>query len=70
MSVNEVCDCLKNEILGLKTMMIPVYVQDFQEANISGRVLATCNIEELKQVRAIIKVNIQLKESFQILTGY
>ena len=50
MSVNDVCDCLKNDIVGLKTAMISVYVHDFNEYNISGRVLATCVLDELKPV--------------------
>jgi hypothetical protein len=51
MSVNDVCDCLKNDIAGLKTTMISIYVHDINEYNISGRVLATCQLDELKQVR-------------------
>lgn len=50
MSVNDICDCLKNDILGLKASMIPIYIHDFNEYNISGRVLATCELDELKQV--------------------
>lgn len=50
MTVNDICDCLKNDIVGLKSTMIPIYVQDINENNISGRVLATCEIEELKPV--------------------
>jgi hypothetical protein len=49
MSVNDICDCLKNDILGLKSSMISIYIQDFNELNISGRVLATCELDELKQ---------------------
>ena len=30
--------------------MMAIYVQDFNEYNISGRVLATCELDELKQV--------------------
>ncbi|UJR25141.1 hypothetical protein I4U23_006500 [Adineta vaga] len=50
MSVNDVCDCLKNDIVGLKTSMIPIYTQDFNEYNISGQVLVTCVLDELKQI--------------------
>ncbi|CAF3900552.1 unnamed protein product [Rotaria sp. Silwood2] len=50
MSVNDICDCLKNDIVGLKTAMIPIYIHDINEYNISGRVLATCELSELKQV--------------------
>jgi hypothetical protein len=41
---------LKTDIIGLKTTMIPIYIQDMNENNISGRVLATCELEELKPV--------------------
>ncbi|CAF0782612.1 unnamed protein product [Rotaria sordida] len=50
MSVNDICDCLKNDIIGLKTAMIPMYIHDINEYNISGRVLATCDLSELKRV--------------------
>ncbi|CAF1117906.1 unnamed protein product [Rotaria sp. Silwood1] len=50
MSVNDICDCLKNDIVGLKTAMIPIYIHDINEYNISGRVLATCELSELKQI--------------------
>ncbi|CAF1241410.1 unnamed protein product [Adineta ricciae] len=50
MSVNDVCDCLKNDIVGLKTSMISAYIHDFNEYNISGRVLVTCVLDELKPV--------------------
>ena len=50
MTVNDVCDCLKHDIIGLKTTMIANYVHDINEYNISGRVLATCELDELKQV--------------------
>jgi 3-methyladenine DNA glycosylase AlkD len=50
MTVDDVCDCLKNDIIGLKPAMIPVYIQDLNENNISGRVLAACQLDELKQV--------------------
>ncbi|CAF3023680.1 unnamed protein product [Rotaria socialis] len=50
MSVNDVCDCLKNGITGLKSSMIPAYIHDINEYNISGRVLVTCELEELKQI--------------------
>ena len=51
MSVNDVCDCIKNDIAGLKTSMVSIYAHDINEYNISGRVLATCQLDELKQVR-------------------
>jgi 3-methyladenine DNA glycosylase AlkD len=50
MTVNDICDCLKNDIIGLKPSMIPIYIQDLNENNISGRVLAACQLDELKQV--------------------
>ncbi|CAF4328042.1 unnamed protein product, partial [Adineta steineri] len=50
MSVSDVCDCLKNDIVGLKTAMISVYTQDITEYNLSGQVLTTCELDELKQV--------------------
>jgi hypothetical protein len=50
MSVSDVCDCLKHDIVGLKATMISVYIQDINEYNISGRVLATCELDELKHV--------------------
>ena len=50
MSVNDICDCLKSDIIGLKTTMLSSYIQDINEYNISGRVLATCELDELKQV--------------------
>ena len=50
MTVNDVCDCLKNDIVGLKSTMIQNYVHDIIEYNISGRVLATCELDELKHV--------------------
>jgi hypothetical protein len=50
MSVNDICDSLKNDIVGLKPTMIPIYTQDINEYNIGGPVLATCELDELKQV--------------------
>lgn len=50
MSVNDVCDCLKDDIVSLKPTMVSSYVHDINEYNISGRVLATCELDELKQV--------------------
>ncbi|CAF0790019.1 unnamed protein product [Adineta steineri] len=50
MTVNDICDCLKTDITGLKPTMIPIYIQDLNENNISGRVLATCQLDELKQI--------------------
>ncbi len=55
MSIRDICDCLKNDIVGLKTTMISGYIQDINEYNISGRVLATCELDELKQVYTSIK---------------
>jgi hypothetical protein len=55
MTVNDVCDCIKNDIAGLKSTMISGYVQDINEYNLSGRVLATCELDELKQVKILIK---------------
>jgi hypothetical protein len=56
MSVNDICDCLKNDIVGLKATMISIYIQDLNEYNISGRVLATCELDQLKQVSISIKL--------------
>lgn len=50
MTVSDICDCIKNDIVGLKSTMISVYVQDINEYNVSGLVLATCELDELKQV--------------------
>ncbi|CAF3425386.1 unnamed protein product [Rotaria sp. Silwood1] len=50
MTVNDICDCLKNDVIGLKPTMIPIYIQDINENNISGRVLLECNLDELKQI--------------------
>ena len=50
MTVNDICDYLKNDIIGLKPAMIPIYIHDLNENNISGRVLAACHLDELKQV--------------------
>lgn len=55
MTVNEICDCLKNDIVGLKPAMVPIYVQDLTEYNISGQVLSTCQLDELKQVTSFVK---------------
>lgn len=49
--MNDIGECLKNDIQGLKATMVPIYVQDMIENNITGRVLAACDLEELKQVR-------------------
>jgi 3-methyladenine DNA glycosylase AlkD len=56
MTVNDICDCLKNDIVGLKPTMIPIYTQDMNENNISGRVLATCELHELKEVEISVKI--------------
>jgi hypothetical protein len=50
MTVNDIADCLKTDISGLKATMIPIYIQDINDNNISGRVLATCELDELKPV--------------------
>ncbi len=50
MTINDICDCLKNDIMGLKPSMISIYIQDINENNISGRVLSACELDELKQV--------------------
>ncbi len=64
MTVNDVCDCLKNDITGLKTTMISIYVHDINEYNISGRVLATCQLDELKQVRLLMRFISKLISSY------
>ncbi len=53
MTVKDIGDCLKNDIIGLKPTMISIYIQDMNENNINGRVLSTCDLEELKQVKKI-----------------
>ncbi len=50
MTVNDISDCLKTDIIGLKSSMISIYIQDMNENNISGRVLSACELDELKQV--------------------
>lgn len=50
MTVSDICDSLKNDIIGLKPSMITIYVHDMNENNISGRVLSACELDELKQV--------------------
>ena len=50
MTVKDVCECLKNELIGLKSSMIPAYIQDVNENNISGVVLMACELDELKKV--------------------
>ncbi|CAF1032924.1 unnamed protein product [Adineta ricciae] len=50
MTVNDICDCLRNDIVGLKPTMIPIYTHDLNENNITGRVLAACELDELKQI--------------------
>lgn len=50
MTVNDIGDCLKTDIVGLKPSMVPIYIQDMNENNISGRVLSACELDELKQV--------------------
>jgi len=55
LSVNDVGDCLKNDIQGLKSSMVPIYVQDMIENNITGQVLAACNLDELKQVIFLVR---------------
>ncbi|XP_072490381.1 kinase D-interacting substrate of 220 kDa isoform X4 [Notamacropus eugenii] len=48
MNVDSVCEKLK-QIEGLDQSMIPQYCATIKKANINGRVLAQCNIEELKK---------------------
>ncbi|CAF0763759.1 unnamed protein product [Rotaria sordida] len=50
MTVNDICDCLKNDVIGLKPTMIPIYIQDINENNINGQVLISCELDELKQI--------------------
>jgi hypothetical protein len=57
MTVNDLCDCLKNDIIGLKPAMVPIYIQDMNENNISGRVLIACELDELKQVDIFNKIS-------------
>ncbi|CAF1462733.1 unnamed protein product [Rotaria magnacalcarata] len=49
MTINDICDCLKNDIAGMKLKMIPTYIRDINENNINGRVLLACDFDELKQ---------------------
>lgn len=64
MSVSEICDCLKNDIVGLKSTMISIYVQDANEYNLSGQVLATCELDELKQVSPFTRMTSEQSSSF------
>ena len=48
--MKDICDCLKNDFVGLKTLMIPMYIEEIQENNINGLVLSSCDLDELKQV--------------------
>ncbi|NWS31185.1 KDIS Kinase, partial [Polioptila caerulea] len=48
MSVEAVCEKLK-QIDGLDQSMLPQYSATIKKANINGRVLAQCNIDELKK---------------------
>uniref|UniRef100_A0A8C8SCE0 Kinase D-interacting substrate of 220 kDa n=1 Tax=Pelusios castaneus TaxID=367368 RepID=A0A8C8SCE0_9SAUR len=48
MSVDAVCEKLK-QIEGLDQSMLPQYSATIRKANINGRVLAQCNIDELKR---------------------
>ena len=64
MTVTDVCDALKNDIVGLKSTMISVYVHDINEYNISGLVLATCELDELKGVRITTRFIHRLIHSF------
>ncbi|XP_068920895.1 kinase D-interacting substrate of 220 kDa isoform X2 [Petaurus breviceps papuanus] len=48
MNVDSVCEKLK-QIEGLDQSMIPQYCATIKKANINGRVLAQCNIDELKK---------------------
>nr|XP_014722264.2 kinase D-interacting substrate of 220 kDa isoform X7 [Equus asinus] len=48
MSVDAVCEKLK-QVEGLDQSMLPQYCTTIKKANINGRVLAQCNIDELKK---------------------
>nr|XP_031540900.1 kinase D-interacting substrate of 220 kDa [Vicugna pacos] len=48
MNVDAVCEKLK-QIEGLDQSMLPQYCATIKKANINGRVLAQCNIDELKK---------------------
>nr|XP_008248223.1 kinase D-interacting substrate of 220 kDa isoform X3 [Oryctolagus cuniculus] len=48
MNVDAVCEKLK-QIEGLDQSLLPQYCATIRKANINGRVLAQCNIEELKK---------------------
>lgn len=48
MNVDAVCERLK-QIEGLDQSMLPQYCATVRKANINGRVLAQCNIDELKK---------------------
>ncbi|XP_053443620.1 kinase D-interacting substrate of 220 kDa isoform X3 [Nycticebus coucang] len=48
LSVDTVCEKLK-QIEGLDQSMLPQYCATIKKANINGRVLAQCNIDELKK---------------------
>nr|XP_057946373.1 kinase D-interacting substrate of 220 kDa B isoform X1 [Doryrhamphus excisus]XP_057946374.1 kinase D-interacting substrate of 220 kDa B isoform X1 [Doryrhamphus excisus] len=48
MSTDAVCECLKH-IDGIDTNMLPQYTSTIKKANINGRVLAQCNLDELKK---------------------
>ncbi|XP_054826166.1 kinase D-interacting substrate of 220 kDa isoform X2 [Eublepharis macularius] len=48
MTVDAVCEKLK-QIEGLDQSMVPQYSATIKKANINGRVLAQCNIDELKR---------------------
>ncbi|XP_016043253.1 kinase D-interacting substrate of 220 kDa isoform X2 [Erinaceus europaeus] len=48
MSVDAVCEKMK-QIEGLDQNMLPQYCATIRKANINGRVLAQCNIDELKK---------------------
>ncbi|NXP69812.1 KDIS Kinase, partial [Ramphastos sulfuratus] len=48
MSVEAVCERLK-QVDGLEQSLLPQYAATIRKANINGRVLAQCNIDELKK---------------------
>lgn len=48
--MKDICDCVKNDFVGLKPLMIPMYIEEIQANNINGLVLSTCELDELKQV--------------------
>jgi hypothetical protein len=68
MTVNDIGDYLKNDIIGLKPSMIRIYIQDINENNISGRVLTACELDELKPVKKNFFCIIQFSCFIKILS--